>query len=144
MTAFPILTFLQSFIKFQVMVPEIQMKRAKNFILTYILITHQPNHIISKSWLKSGFLFRGDFSEGARKLFPRVVHKFTKYRFFLCTGYPLKDTFVGRINLKNSFLILVVWYLWKIFLYWKILPKNIWIACIWILRPITAVIPLNS
>ena len=37
MTAFSIVIFMQSFIKFQGMVQEIQMKRAKRDILTYII-----------------------------------------------------------------------------------------------------------
>ena len=36
MTTYPILTFMQSLIKFQSVVPKIQMKRAKRDILTYI------------------------------------------------------------------------------------------------------------
>ena len=37
MTAYPILIFMQSFIKFKITVQEIHMKRAKRDILTYIL-----------------------------------------------------------------------------------------------------------
>ena len=36
MTAYPILTLLQSFIKFQGVIQEIQMKRAERDIITYI------------------------------------------------------------------------------------------------------------
>ena len=42
MTAYPILTFVQSFIQFQMMVPEIQVKRAKHDIHT-----DQPSHRVS-------------------------------------------------------------------------------------------------
>ena len=51
MTAYPKLTFFQSCVKFQKMVPEILMKRAKRDILTYIH-TDQPSHRISMSWFK--------------------------------------------------------------------------------------------
>ena len=47
---YSILTFTQSFIKFQ-RVSEIQMKRARRLLLTYLL-TDQPIHRISISWLK--------------------------------------------------------------------------------------------
>jgi len=58
MTAYHILIFVQSLIKFQRVVPEIQMKRAKRDILTYLLtghtylldiLTDQPSHRISIS-----------------------------------------------------------------------------------------------
>ena len=52
MTAFPILTFLQSFVKFLRMVQEVQMKKARRFILTYFhtyIHTDQPSHRISIS-----------------------------------------------------------------------------------------------
>ena len=58
MTAYPILIFMQSFIKFQMMVQEIQMKRAKRDILTY-LHTDQPSHRISISWLKNHVIPHG-------------------------------------------------------------------------------------
>ena len=49
---FVILIFMQSLVKLLSVVPEIQMKRAKRGILTYIhtyLLTDQPSHRISKS-----------------------------------------------------------------------------------------------
>jgi len=35
--AYPILIFIQSFVKFQILDPKIQMKRAKRYIHTFIL-----------------------------------------------------------------------------------------------------------
>ena len=49
MTAYPIIIFIQSLIKFQSVVPEIQMKRAKRNIHTYFhtfIHTDQPSHRI--------------------------------------------------------------------------------------------------
>ena len=69
---------MQSFVKFQRMVQEIQMKRAKRDILLYLL-TDQPSHRISISWLKK------------------------KDRGFLCL-YPERRKYVDRLikELENS------------------------------------------
>ena len=72
MTAYPILILIRSLIKFQSVVQEIQMKRAKRDILTYLLtylltyiLTDQPSHRISISWLKivlwKNYSFWGDW-----------------------------------------------------------------------------------
>ena len=56
MTAYPILISMQSFIQFQMMVPQIQMKRAKRFILTFIhtyFHTDQPSHRVSYKLTKN-------------------------------------------------------------------------------------------
>ena len=49
MTAYPILIFMQSFIEFQSVVPEIQMKRAKRDILTYLLTHLLTNQVIESA-----------------------------------------------------------------------------------------------
>ena len=63
MTAYPILIFMQNYIQFQVTVPEIQVKRAKRdihtYIHTYILTYILTNQVIESaiSWLKINYTF---------------------------------------------------------------------------------------
>ena len=67
MTAHPILTFNHSVVKFQIMVPEIQMKRAKaslSYLHTYIVHkvqTDYPSHRISYKLIKNYWKTKGKF-----------------------------------------------------------------------------------
>ena len=78
---YPILIFTQSFIKFHMMVPEIQMKRAKRDILTYIdTFIHTYNTYI----LLLQFLFPGSgCTRPKRWSTKKILSKVTYFRY-LC------------------------------------------------------------
>ena len=90
MTAYHKSIFLQILIRFQSMVPEIQMKRDKRDIYTYVRIyiiyNDQPSHRISISWLNTGIFFLISFS----LLFQNMFH--------ICT-------FSYKIIIKYNFLV---------------------------------------